>query len=126
MEEEYLYQEETHEIRAVIFEVYHQMGPGFLENVYQECLQKEFNERKIPNTSKTPVKLYYKNMPLEQTYQPDFICNDKIIIEIKALKALAPEHRAQIINYLKASKLRLGLLVNFGAHPKAQIERYVV
>ena len=126
MGDELLYETETHEIRAAVFEVYHQMGSGFLENVYHECLEKEFTERKIPYTTKKGLTLYYKETQLEQTYQPDFICYDKIIIEIKAVKALAVEHRAQTINYLKASKLRLGLLINFGTHPKAQIERYVV
>lgn len=126
MKNELIYENETHEIRAAIFEVYKEMGCGFLENVYHECLEKEFVTRKIPYQSKVGLELYYKDIPLEQKYVPDFICYDKIIIEIKTSKELAPEHRAQILNYLKASKLRLGLLVNFGKHPKVQIERYVL
>jgi GxxExxY protein len=126
MKTELLYKDETHEIRAAIFEVYHEMGSGFLESVYQECLEKEFAAQKIPYQSKTGINLHYKDMPLEQKYIPDFICYDKIIIEIKATVELASEHRAQILNYLKASKLRVGLLVNFGKHSKAQIERFVL
>ena len=126
MDKEFIYKNETHEIRAAIFEVYNEMGSGFLESVYHECLEKEFTIRGIPYQSKSGLDLYYKDIPLEQKYIPDFICYDKIIIEIKAAKEIAPEHRAQIINYLKAAKLRLGLLVNFGKHPKAQIERFVL
>jgi len=126
MNNDLLYEKETHEIRAAIFEVNNEMGSGFLESVYQECLEKEFASRKIPYRSKAGIDIYYKELPLEQKYQPDFICYESIILEIKAAKDLTPEHRAQIINYLKATKLRLGLLVNFGKHPKAQIERYVL
>ena len=114
MTSELLYEEKTHKIRATIFEVYH------------ECLEKECIIHGIPYRSKTGINLHYKDIPLEQKYIPDFICYDKIIIEIKAAKELTPGHRAQRLNYLKASKLRVGLLVNFGKHPKAQIERCVL
>jgi GxxExxY protein len=70
--------------------------------------------------------LTYKTQPLRQTYQPDFVCFGLIIVELKAARDLAPEHRAQVLNYLKATGLRLGLLVNFGSSPKARIERLVL
>jgi GxxExxY protein len=87
---------------------------------------QEFTEREIPFVASPKLKLSYKGRLLTQTYQPDFVCFDRIIIELKALRELAPEHRAQVLNYLKASGLRLGLLVNFGCAPKARIERLVL
>ena len=72
-----------------------------------------------------PLALEYKGCPLQTKYQPDFLCYDKIILELKAVSEVADEHRAQVLNYLKATGFKLGLLVNFGHHPKAQIERIV-
>ncbi len=118
-----LFKEESYAIQGAIFSVYNEMGCGFLEAVYQECLEKEFTERSIPFHAQFDLKLHYKGSELRQTYKPDFICFDKIILEIKAVKALAPEHAAQLLNYLKATGLELGLLVNFGAYPKTEIKR---
>ncbi len=98
---------------------------GFLEAVYQECLSMEFTEQGIPFVEKTRVRLDYKGRELRQTYEPDFLCFEKIIVEIKAVKRLADEHRAQVINYLKATGKQLGLLVNFGHYPKIEHERFV-
>ena len=120
-----LYQTESYKIIGACFEVYKNMGNGFLEAVYQECLRKEFIRQKIPYTEKPNLELYYKEEKLEQTYEPDFLCYDKIILEIKAHKTLKDEHRAQVINYLKTTKLKLGLLVNFGHYPKLQNERLI-
>lgn len=102
------------------------MGCGFLEHVYQECLAKEFGLRNIAYREKPELRLTYKQMQLERTYEPDFICFDTIIVELKAVKEIAPEHQAQILNYLKATGLKLGLLVNFGAYPKAVIQRFAL
>ncbi|MDF7805905.1 GxxExxY protein [Pontiellaceae bacterium B12219] len=118
-----LYPDECYAIQGAIFAVYKEMGCGFLEAVYQECLEFEFQKRKIPLQAQPELKLAYKGDPLKQTYKPDFICYGKIITELKAVKAVAPEHKAQLINYLKATGLKLGLLVNFGSHPKAEIVR---
>ena len=106
-----------------VFEVYHEMGCGFLEPVYQECLEKEFIKQAIPFRAQVDLVLKYKDEPLKQTYRPDFICYDRIIIELKAVKDIASEHKAQLMNYLKATGLELGLLVNFGSYPKAEIIR---
>jgi len=122
---ELLYENESYAIRGAVFEVYSEMGSGFLESVYQECLEKEFKNRALPYVAQGELRLVYKNEPLEQIYKPDFICFGKIIVELKALKELAPEHRAQLVNYLKATRLRLGLLVNFGSYPNVEIERMV-
>jgi len=119
-------EEETYAIRGAVFEVYREMGCGFLEAVYQECLEKELASKKIPFVSQPELNLNYKGRPLQQTYKPDLICYDQIILELKAVKELAPEHKAQVINYLKATNLKIGLLINFGSHPKVQIERFAL
>ena len=119
------HEEESYRIRGAIFEVYREMGCGFLESVYQECLEKEFGKQEIPFVAQRELILQYKGDRLEQTFKPDFICFEQIIVEIKAVKELANEHRAQVHNYLKATGLELGLLVNFGHYPKVEIERIV-
>jgi GxxExxY protein len=120
-----IYRDESYQIVGACFEVYNQMGSGFLEAVYQECLAMEFSTRGIGFTEKPRLKLNYKEHPLKQIYEPDFLCMGKIILEIKATKTLLDDHRAQVINYLKATGLQLGLLVNFGHHPKLEYERFV-
>ncbi|WP_430934240.1 GxxExxY protein [Saccharicrinis sp. 156] len=122
---DYLYSDETYKIRGAIYEVYKEIGCGFLEAVYQECLEREFKLLGIPFESQQPIDIEYKGDVLKQKYIPDFICFDKIIVEIKAVKELANEHHAQVINYLKASEMELGLLVNFGSYPKADIKRLI-
>jgi GxxExxY protein len=122
---ELIFEDESYLIRGAVFEVYREMGCGFLEAVYQECLRKEFSEQKIPFTEQPNLELFYKQEKLEQIYKPDFICYGKIIVELKAVKELSDEHRAQLHNYLKATGLQLGFLVNFGHYPKATIERIV-
>ncbi len=117
--------EEVYRIQGAVFEVNREMGGGFLEAVYQECLALEFTARAIPFSALTPIELTYKGQRLRQAYQPDFICFGQVIVELKAIQRLAPEHRAQVLNYLKATGLRVGLLVNFGAFPKTEIERLV-
>jgi GxxExxY protein len=118
-----IYEEETYRIRGAIFEVYKEKGCGFVEGVYQECLEIEFELQDIPFQGQQSLKLHYKGRLLKQKFIPDFIVDDTIIVEIKAVKNLNDEHRAQLQNYLKATNLKLGLLVNFGHHPQVQIER---
>lgn len=122
---EIVFREESYRIVGACFEVYKEKGCGFLEAVYQECLAIEFAEQGIPFVEQPKLCLSYKGKELKQAYQPDFICFDEIIVELKAVKSLADEHRAQTINYLKATDKQLGLLVNFGHHPKIQSERFV-
>ncbi len=120
-----IYENETYLIRGAVFEVYKEMGCGFLESVYQECLEKEFINQDIPFVAQKELMLYYKGEVLTQTYRPDFICFDKVVIELKAVTEFCAEHRAQIFNYLNATKLRLGLLINFGYYPNVEIERII-
>ncbi len=122
---ELLFKDECYRIQGAIFEVYREKGCGFLEPVYQECLEIEFGMQGIPFVSQQELKLSYKGIQLRQTYKPDFICYGEIIIELKALSQITGEHRAQVINYLKATGKQLGLLVNFGSYPKATVERLV-
>lgn len=121
-----IYEEESYAIRGAVFEVYREKGCGFLEPVYQECLEKELRIQEIPFQAQQELRLEYKGERLNQSYKPDFICYDKIIVELKAVKNLTDEHRAQLMNYLKATKMQLGLLVNFSHYPEAEIERFVI
>ena len=120
-----LHSEETFRIRGAVFDVHSAMGSGFLEAVYQECLSLEFATRRIPFAALRPLALEYKGQPLRQTYVTDFICFERVVVELKVARAIAAEHRAQMINYLRATGMRVGLLVNFGA-PEAMIERFAL
>ncbi len=120
---EIIYKDESFLVYGAIFEVYKELGSGFLEAVYQECLSREFVRQKIPFTAQPELTIWHKDEPIAQTYKPDFVCYDKIIVEIKAITELSPIHRAQVLNYLKITKMKLGLLVNFCSYPKVQIER---
>jgi len=117
---------ETYQIIGACFEVYREKGCGFLEPVYQECMEIELRLQNIPFVAQEALKLQYKGCELRHTYQPDFICYDKIIVEIKALEKLVDEHRAQLLNYLHATGMQVGLLVNFGHYPKLEYERFAL
>jgi len=117
---------EVFRIRGAIFEVNRVMGRGFLEAVYQECLALEFAARDIPFRAMPKLALSYKDSPLQQAYSPDFVCFDRVIVELKAVRELAPEHRAQVLNYLRATGLEVGVLVNFGSAARVAVERLVL
>ena len=111
---ELIYKSEVYQINGAAMEVHKELGCGFLEAVYQEALELEFQFRKIPYRREAKLSIYYKDRHLNKYYEADFICFDKIIVEVKALSYLTSEHESQILNYLKATKLKLGLLINFG------------
>lgn len=121
-----LYKDEVYAIQGAVFDVYREMGCGFLEPVYQKCLEKELKVRGIPFEPQKELCLSYKGEVLNLTYKPDLICYGNIIVELKAVKDIDDIHRAQVFNYLKATGLRLGLLVNFGHYPKATVERIIM
>jgi GxxExxY protein len=123
LQDDLLFKEETYSIMGACFAVYTEKGCGFLEPVYQECMEIELSYRKIPARPKPPLHLTYRGITLHQGYAPDFICCDKIILELKAVEELADARRAQVLNYLNASSLELGLLVNFGHYPRLEWER---
>lgn len=114
LEQGIIYKNESYEIIGACMEVHKNLGCGFLEAVYQEALAIEFNRRMIPFEQEKHLKINYKDTVLQKEYIADFICYNKIIIEVKALSKLLPEHLAQTINYLKITNYKLGLLVNFG------------
>lgn len=118
-----IYKEECYALVGACFEVYKDKGCGFHEPVYQECLAIELEYSGVPAISQPALSLEYRGKLLQQKYVPDFVCYGKIIVELTAVAALADEHRAQVLNYLKAGGFDLGLLVNFGHYPKLQYER---
>jgi len=126
MESNIIYKEESYRIMGACFEVYKEKGCGFLEAVYQECMELEFGLQGIPFQPQVRLALSYKGRPLKQQYVPDFICYGKIILELKAVSQLNDEHRAQVHNALRATGYKLGLLVNFGHCPGVEYERIVV
>ncbi len=124
-ENELIFKKESYRIIGACFEVYNEKGNGFLEAVYQECLAIELEDESIPFEEQVKLKQFYKDRELRQTYVPDFLCFGEIIVEIKAVKQLTGEHRAQAINYLKSSRRQLCLLINFGDYPNLEHERLV-
>ena len=121
---EIIYKEESYKIIGACFEVYKQKGCGFTEPVYQECLKIEFDLQNIPYVFEPIIQLEYKGHVLDQYFKPDFVCYNKIIVELKAVSKLIDENRAQTINYVNATDFDLGLLANFGHFPKLEHERF--
>ena len=111
---ELIFKEEAYKIIGACMEVHKEFGSGFLEAVYHEALIHELNRQKIPFETNVKLRVSYKGKLLNKVYFADIICYNKIIIEIKAMDGLVSEHEAQVINYLKATDYKLGLLVNFG------------
>ena len=126
MDNKILFADEVYALQGAIFEVYKEMGNAWYEEVYQQCLERELAERNIPFESKKSLPIFYKGKPIDKTYVPDLFCFGKIIIELKATSAITDEHRKQILNYLRVTKSKLGLLTNFGAYPRVCIERYAL
>ena len=120
---EIVYKAESYAIMGACFEVYNEKGCGFLEPVHQECLGIEFEYQRIPAIAKPSLAVSYRRRILKQTYEPDYVCFGKIIVELKAVSALADQHRAQLLHYLHATGFDLGLLVNFGHYPGLEYER---
>ena len=108
------------------YEVHTEMGNGYLESVYQESLELGLTDRGISFIAQPKLPIFYKGRQLRKEYEADLLVLDKIIVELKAVKALLPEHEAQLINYLKATKRKVGYLVNFGAFPKLDWRRRVL
>ena len=109
-----IYKEESYKIIGAAMEVHRELGNGFLEAVYQEALALEFEEQNIQFEQEKEIEIYYKDLLLDKKYRTDFLCYNKIIIEIKAVSELVSEHESQILNYLNATENKLGILINFG------------
>jgi GxxExxY protein len=123
---ELILKEEVYQIVGAAMEVYNQLGCGFLEPVYQQALEIELGQRRIPFESQQEVLICYKGQILEKKYIADFICFRQIIIELKALDGLSGREVAQLLNYMKATGMHVGLLINFGSTVKLEWKRYVI
>jgi len=126
MSDELLYRDEVYRIAGACIAVHKDKGNGFAEPVYQDALEIELELSGIPYDPQRNYQIHYRGRPLKHTYTPDLLCFDRIIVELKAAKALTDEHRAQVLNYLKVTGLQLGILVNFGSHPRLEWERIVL
>ncbi len=123
--EDYPFKEECYKIIGCCMEVHKTLGAGFLEAVYAEALTLEFSSAGIPFIKEKVLEVWYKERLLEKKYISDFICFDEVIVELKALETLCPEHLAQVLNYLKATNKKIGLLINFGS-PSLQYKRVIL
>ena len=121
-----LHQQQGYDFMAAAFEVHTEMGHGFLEEVYHESLELELTQRGIPFISKPKLQLFYKGQSLKKQYEADLIVVGEMVVELKAVKTLLPEHEAQLINYLRATRKRVGYLINFGSFPKLEWKRFVL
>lgn len=125
MERTLVFEKESYALNGAAFEVYSQLGAGFLEAVYQEALAIEFKNRGIPFEKEKDIDIYYGGIVLKQKYRADFVCFGKIIVELKAVSQLDDSHRSQVYNYLSATGYKLGIIYNFGHHGGLQFERKV-
>ena len=121
-----LFRQEGYDFMAAAFEVHTEMGHGFLEEVYHESLELELTHRSISFISKPKLQLFYKGQSLKKQYEADLIVIGEIVVELKAVKNLLPEHEAQLINYLRATRKRVGHLINFGSFPKLEWKRFIL
>ena len=122
---DYIYKDETYKIIGAAQEVHKELGSGFLEVVYQDALEIEFKKRSIPYHREFTLPIHYKEIKLNRNYSADFLCFDKIIIETKAVKLIVEEFYAQTMHYLKATKFKLGLIINFG-EPSLKVKRIIL
>ncbi|CAN5264975.1 hypothetical protein BH20ACI2_BH20ACI2_27830 [soil metagenome] len=120
-----LFKDEVYAIAGAMIEVYKELGPGFLEPVYQEALSLELSVRQVPFVREYPLQIHYKGALLEKRYIADFLCYGQIILELKALPKLTNIETAQLLNYLKVTRLKLGLIANFGSSPRLEWKRYI-
>jgi len=123
---ELLYKDEVYTIIGAAMEVYNQLGPGFGEAIYQEAMEIESDSRNIPNIPQQDIHVLYKGKTLKKFFTPDLICYEKVVVEIKALDRLTSREEAQLLNYLKATGMPVGLLINFGAESNLEWKRMVL
>ena len=125
IEDDLIYRDECYLIVGCCMEVHKRLGCGFKEAVYQEALEMEFIENALDFVREKRLRIQYKGQLLKKEFSPDFVCFDKIVLELKAASELTEIHQSQLFNYLKASNLRLGILVNFGT-PSIQFKRFIL
>ena len=120
------YAEEGFALMAAAFEVHNVLGGGLLEEIYQESLEIELELRDIPYRRKTELRVYYKDRQLKKTYIPDLLVFNNLVVELKSMNALAPEHEAQLLNYMRITRHSVGYLINFGPTGKLQWKRFLL
>jgi GxxExxY protein len=120
-----LYKEEVYKIVGAAMDIYNELGFGFLESVYQEVMEIELEDRGIPFRSQTPIRILYKGQALSKEYIADILCYHNIIVELKAIEQLTERESAQLLNYLKATGFKVGLLINFGSKNSLEWKRFV-
>ena len=123
---ELIFKEEVYAIMGAAMDVHRELGSGFLESVYQEALEMELASRQIPFESQKSIKITYKGKKLDQEFIADLVCFGKIIVELKAQESLSGKEEAQVLNYLKATGIKVGVIINFGSHPKLEWKRLVL
>jgi GxxExxY protein len=121
-----MFQQEGYELMAAAFEVYNEIGYGMAEEIYQQSLEIELSLRKIPFLTKQELEVYYKGHKLTTCYKPDLLVFGGIVVELKAVTELLPEHEAQLFNYMRASRMTVGYLVNFGHKGDLQWKRFIL
>ena len=124
--EEEILDADGYALMGAAFDVYNNLGAGFLEDVYQEAMELELSARKISFISKPRLFVFYKDQQLQKYYEADLLVSSRIVVELKAVRTLAPEHHAQLLNELRATRQQVGYLINFGATPRLEWMRRVV
>ncbi len=125
MNKDLLYEGEVYKIVGAAIEVHRELGPGFLETVYEEAMVLESTEKQIPHETQVRIAIYYKGRKLKKEFVADYIGYRKILVEFKCIPKLTNVEVAQILNYLKATGMKVGLLINFGSHGKLEWKRYI-
>ena len=120
-----IFKDEVYAIVGCAMEVYNQLGNGFLESVYQEAMEIESRQRNIPFIAQNNIAIQYKEITLSKQFIADLIYFDNIIVELKAVDNLSGKEESQIINYLKATQMKVGILINFGSRGKLEWKRFV-
>lgn len=121
-----IYRDETYAVIGAALDVYYRLGSGFAEPVYQEALELELGLRRVPFAAQTKLHIRYKDFVLKKFYRADFVCFEKVIVEIKAQTSLTSVDMSQLLNYMKASGFRVGLLFNFGSGQGLERKRMVI
>lgn len=120
-----LHKQQMYNVIGAAMAVYNEIGYGFSELIYQECLSIVCTEKGIPWEREKPLKMMFHGIELEKLYKADFVCYDDIIVELKAVSELVGEHRAQLFNYMKIANTHFGILINFGEPQRLHAEKYM-
>jgi len=121
-----MFKQEGYELIGAAFEVYNELGFGLLEEIYQQAMELELASRNIPFDSKKEQKVYYKQKKLDKVYVPDLFVYNGIMAELKAVKEINDEHRAQLMNYMRITNTKVGYLINFGKPEQLDWERFII